>query len=40
MAAFAGLSKCSQLAAVAALSKTPHALAEGLMLVFQRFVIF
>jgi hypothetical protein len=28
--------KCSHIAEYAALSKTPHALADGLMLVFQR----
>jgi hypothetical protein len=30
-----GFCKCSHIAKYAALSKTPHALADGLMLVFQ-----
>jgi hypothetical protein len=30
-----GFCKCSHIDAYAALSKTPHALADGLMLVFQ-----
>jgi hypothetical protein len=30
-----GFCKCSHIAGYAALSKTPHALADGLMLVFQ-----
>jgi hypothetical protein len=31
-----GFCKCSHMTVYAALSKTPHALADGLMLVFQR----
>ncbi|MCK7469764.1 MAG: hypothetical protein MZU95_02390 [Desulfomicrobium escambiense] len=33
--ALCGFCKCSHIAEYAALSKTPHALADGLMLVFQ-----
>jgi hypothetical protein len=33
--ALCGYCKCSHMTAYAALSKTPHALADGLMLVFQ-----
>jgi hypothetical protein len=33
--ALCGFCKCSHMTAYAALSKTPHALADGLMLVFQ-----
>jgi hypothetical protein len=33
--AFCGYCKCSHILEYAALSKTPHALADGLMLVFQ-----
>jgi hypothetical protein len=34
--ALCGFCKCSHIDEYAALSKTPHALADGLMLVFQR----
>jgi hypothetical protein len=33
--ALCGFCKCSHITQYAALSKTPHALADGLMLVFQ-----
>jgi hypothetical protein len=37
--ALCGFCKCSPIAQQAALSKTPHALADGLMLVFQHPVM-